>query len=183
MRVGASVPGARTAIPSTAGREATNPEPPCPPAKASARTAPCSVCRRTGTNTCRSARGAGKCVSTSASTIVRSSMLQRVWSPALARSNGIAYSAHETNAATGFPGRQINAASDQRPTPCGLPGRWATWPNHISGEEAVTVRTTSYAPALTPPVVTTMSACCAACWSKTSVDCVSSSACIVNTLA
>ena len=62
----------------------------------------------------------------------------------------------ETRALTGLPGRVMIGVPSTTPAPCGIPGCIATFTKSTSSERESF--TTSYAPALTPPVVMIRSA-------------------------
>ncbi len=82
-------------------------------------------------------------------------------SPIIERRAGLTNTSNDTYADTGLPGN-VNTGTPRcpsRPNPWGLPGCIATWWNATPSGPDSTCLTTSYAPMLTPPEVTTTSTC------------------------
>ena len=78
--------------------------------------------------------------------------------PAMRSSAGRTNISNDAKELTGLPGSvKIGVPPGSRPRPCGLPGWTATRTNSTPGSSASAALTTSYAPMLTPPDVTTRS--------------------------
>ena len=80
--------------------------------------------------------------------------------PSIVRSAGRTKASKLTSALTGLPGRPKTGVESgpMVPKPCGIPGCIATLSNRTVPSRESTSFTTSYAPTLTPPLVTSTSA-------------------------